>query len=208
MTHVHDIRDLEHLYRCLPNLAFNESCAFLAQITHDPVFVVTQIVPALSQVGSGREPTIVASYGAREASTCLQIFVWPAGATTAIHDHTSWGAYLCVVGTLLEERYRRLDRGAQPSRACLRKVWQRAWLPEDGASTVGAYEEGIHQIGNPGSRPAISIHLYGPRMGMFDGRDYDPRRDFVCDRLEWDETTMHPGAPQTNPFLLQRYAEH
>ncbi len=26
--------------------------------------------------------------------------------------------------------------------------------------------------------------MYGPRMGTFDGRDYDPRRDFVCDRIE------------------------
>jgi hypothetical protein len=187
MAHVPDIRDLERLYRWLPDLAFNESRAFLAQLIHDPVFVVTQIVPALSQIASGREPAIVASYGARESSTCLQVFAWPAGATTAIHDHTSWGAYYCVVGTLLEERYARLDDGAQPSRALLRKVWQRAWLPNDGASTVGAYEDGIHRIGNPGSRPAISVHLYGPRMGGFDGRDYDPTHDFVCDRREGDD---------------------
>jgi hypothetical protein len=26
--------------------------------------------------------------------------------------------------------------------------------------------------------------MYGPRSGVFDGRDYDPKRDFVCDRLE------------------------
>ena len=76
---------------------------------------------------------------------------------------------------------------AQPSTARLRKIWQRAWLPDDGVSMVGAYAEGIHRISNPGSRPAISVHLYGPRMGMFDGRDYDPRRDFVCVRHEGDD---------------------
>jgi hypothetical protein len=31
---------------------------------------------------------------------------------------------------------------------------------------------------------AISVHLYGPRLGEIDGRDYDPSRDFVCDRRE------------------------
>jgi predicted metal-dependent enzyme (double-stranded beta helix superfamily) len=207
MAYAYDLRHLEQLYRWLPNLAFNQSCAFLGQITSDPVFVVTHIVPALSQVASGQEPTIVASYGAREASTCLQVFTWPAGATTAIHDHTSWGAYLCVVGTLMEERYVRLDDGAQPSRACLRKVWQRAWLPDDGASTVGAYEDGIHRISNPGSRPAISLHLYGPRVGVFDGRDYDPQRDFVCDRRELDETTAHSSPWRAHLSLSQPYAK-
>ena len=31
------------------------------------------------------------------------------------------------------------------------------------------------------------MHLYGPRTGGVDGRDYDPSRDYVCDRLD-DET--------------------
>jgi len=187
MIHAHELRHLEHLYRQLPDLTCNESRAFLAQIIHDPVFVMTQIMPALAQIGSGPEPAIVASYGARESSTCLQVFTWPAGATTAIHDHTSWGAYHCVVGTLVEERYTRLDDGAQPSTAHLGKLWQRAWLPNDGVSIVGAYAEGIHRISNLGSRPAVSVHLYGPRMGMFDGRDYDPSCDFVCVRHEGDD---------------------
>jgi predicted metal-dependent enzyme (double-stranded beta helix superfamily) len=196
MTPAHELRCLDHLYGQLSDLAFNQSRAFLAQIIYDPVFMMTQIVPALAQIGFGREPAIVASYGTRESSTCLQVFTWPAGATTAIHDHTSWGAYLCVVGTLLEERYTRLDDGAQPSTARLRKLWQRALSPDEGVSTVGAYAEGIHRISNPGSRPAISVHLYGPRMGVFDGRDYDPRRDFVCVRHEDDHvmaSALHPS---------------
>ena len=43
---------------------------------------------------------------------------------------------------------------------------------------------GIHRVGNPTGEPAISVHLYGPRLGEIDGRDYDPSRDYVCDRLE------------------------
>jgi hypothetical protein len=48
-------------------------------------------------------------------------------------------------------------------------------LPSDG---------GIHRVGNPYSEGAVSVHLYGPRTGGVDGRDYDPSREYVCDRLE------------------------
>ena len=64
------------------------------------------------------------------------------------------------------------------------------WRREDGISTVRPYELGIHRIMNLGDRPAISVHLYGPRLGAFDGRDYDPGRDFVCDRMEQDESVL------------------
>jgi hypothetical protein len=46
------------------------------------------------------------------------------------------------------------------------------------------YEGGIHRVGNTTAKPAISIHLYGPRLGEIDGRDYGPSRDYVCDRHE------------------------
>ncbi len=192
MTSTQSIRVFERLYRRLPELGFDESSAFLTRLARDPGFIVTQILPSLYQAPSGSEPTIAATYGVREAAPCLQVFVWPVGASTPIHDHTSWGVYQCVVGTLLEERYERLDDGAQPSTARLRKAWQRALRNEDGASVVGAYEAGIHRISSSSSRLSISVHLYGPRLGVLDGRDYDPTREFVCDRLEGDEVLSHP----------------
>jgi len=30
----------------------------------------------------------------------------------------------------------------------------------------------------------ISVHLYGPRQGKLDGRDYDISCNYVCDRTE------------------------
>jgi predicted metal-dependent enzyme (double-stranded beta helix superfamily) len=185
--HSTDLRDLLHV---LPTIQYDSAPEFMAQLMHNPAFVTTQIVPFVMWATPTREPSIPISYGAREASTCLQVFVWPAGATTPIHDHTSWGAYQCVIGSLVEQRYERLDDGEQPSTARLRKAWQRTWCSEDGTSMVRPYEKGIHRITNPNSYPAISVHMYGPRGGVFDGRDYDPKRDFVCDRLEYDT-----GAP-------------
>jgi hypothetical protein len=82
------------------------------------------------------------------------------------------------------ERYPRLDDGSLRDHARLKKSWERAWNEGDGASTVLPYDGGIHSIGNPGEETSISVHLYGPRMSTIDGRDYDPSRDYVCDRRE------------------------
>jgi hypothetical protein len=89
-----------------------------------------------------------------------------------------------VVGSVLEERYERLDDGSQLNHARLKKVWQLSWGTEDGVSSLLPYEEGIHRVGNLGSKRAISVHLYGPKIGEFDGRDYDASREYVCGRTE------------------------
>jgi predicted metal-dependent enzyme (double-stranded beta helix superfamily) len=88
------------------------------------------------------------------------------------------------VGSVLEERYERLDNGSRLDHARLRKIRQRKWSIEDGASSVLPHDGGIHRVGNPGDDAAISVHLYGPRVGEVDGRDYDLSCDYVCDRRE------------------------
>jgi hypothetical protein len=85
---------------------------------------------------------------------------------------------------MLEERYERLDDGSQLEHARLKKVWQLSWSREDGVSSVLPYDEGIHRVGNLGSKRAISVHLYGPQEGELEGRDYDSSRDYVCNRRE------------------------
>jgi predicted metal-dependent enzyme (double-stranded beta helix superfamily) len=119
-----------------------------------------------------------------DGSYSLQVFVWPPGSRTRIHDHSSWGAYHCALGTIFEERYERLDDGSRHEHACLQEVWQLPWSSRDVASTVLPGDGVIHRIGNPYGEAAVSVHLYGPRTGEVDGRDYDPSRDYVCDRLE------------------------
>ena len=74
--------------------------------------------------------------------------------------------------------------GTQLNRAHLRGTWRRVLNRADSASTVAPYAGGIHRISNRSSRSAISVHLYGPRVGSLDGRDYDPSHDYVCDRYE------------------------
>lgn len=184
------MRTWERLWLDLPYLTRDEARVFLSHLSRDGHFMMTQVLPHLTPTADAREPYIAATFGARETTTCLQVFVWPVGAATPIHDHTAWGAYQCVAGMLTEDRYVRLDGGEVAETARLRRQWQRVWVPSDGASTVGAYENGIHRVANAGRTVAVSLHMYGPRLGAIDGRDYDPTRDYVCDRIEADA----PGA--------------
>ena len=179
-----DTIDLERLMVRAPALTLREAVRLLAHLAGDPTFLDVYIYPLLEEASSAEDWYVVRSYEASNDSCSLQVFVWPPGTRTQIHDHTSWGAYLCALGSVLEERYERLDDGSRLNHARLKKLWSRVWGREDGVSTVLPYEGGIHRVGNLGGETAISIHLYGPKMGALDGRDYDPLRDYVCDRME------------------------
>lgn len=160
-------------------LTMQQAVHFLDRLVREPAFL--DWIPLL--LGQESEGWYVSHRReAPDGSYSLQVFVWPPGSWTLVHDHSSWGAYRCALGTIFEERYERLDDGSQRDHARLRKAWERAWREEDGTSTVLPYEGGIHRIGNPGEKAAISVHLYGPRISDIDGRDYDPSRAYVCDR--------------------------
>lgn len=170
---------------CPPSgLTLQQAVAFLEQLSSDTAYLSLWILPLMERA-EGRENWYVADrYNAPDGSYSLQVFVWPPGSWTRIHDHSSWGTLCCAVGYVFEERYERLDDGSRQGHARLSKVWERAWCEGDGTSTVLPHEGGIHRLGNPGEETAITVHLYGPRIGEIDGRDYEPSRDYVCDRPE------------------------
>ena len=179
-----DTDELENLSALPTELALQRAVPFLALLARDPAFLDAYILPLLQEAGTVEDWYVARTFDAQDGSYSLQVFVWPAGTRTQIHDHTSWGAYCCVVGSVFEERYERLDDGSQPDHARLKQAWRLSWSREDGVSTVLPHDEGIHRVGNLGGKTAISLHLYGPREGEFDGRDYDASRDYVCDRRE------------------------
>jgi predicted metal-dependent enzyme (double-stranded beta helix superfamily) len=179
-----DTDELEKLSNLPTELALQRAAPFLAQLVRDPAFQVPYVLPLLQEARTIQDWYVAHTYDGQDGSYSLQVFVWPPGTRTQIHDHTCWGAYCCVVGSVLEERYERLDDGSQLNHARLKKVWQLSWSREDGVSSLLPYEEGIHRVGNLGSKRAISVHLYGPKIGEFDGRDYDASRDYVCGRTE------------------------
>jgi predicted metal-dependent enzyme (double-stranded beta helix superfamily) len=162
--------------------ALPQAAHFLARLAKDPGFLHYEILPLLEEAKGSRSWYVARRYDDEEGAYSLQIFVWQLGSRTKVHDHSSWGAYCCAVGSVLEERYERLDDGSVSGHARLEEVWQLTWSSADGASTVLPGEGGIHRVGNAGSEVAITVHLYGSRIGEVDGRDYDPSRDYVCDR--------------------------
>ena len=168
----------------LPPARFpSEAARILIGLVRDPAFLETYVLPLLEEAESA-ENWYVGRRHDVPGGCSLQIFVWPVGTRTRIHDHSSWGVLCSVEGSVFEERYERLDDGSLLEYARLEKAWQREWRKEDGVSTVLPYDDGIHRVGNPGAGVAVSVHLYGPRVGAIDGRDYDPSRDYVCDRLD------------------------
>ncbi len=176
-----DVSALEKLAELPPELALQPATRFLSRLIEDPELRKLEILPFLREA---REWYVARRHDAPDGSYSLQVFVWPPGTGTRIHDHSSWGAYRCVFGSVLEVRYERLDDGSREGHARLREAWQLAWGPEDGVSTVQPGDGGIHRVSNPGEGGAISVHLYGPRTGVVDGRDYDPSHDHVCDRRD------------------------
>ncbi len=86
-----------------------------------------------------------------------------------------------MAGSLLEDRYVRLDDESQPGAAHLRRAWRAIWRPGQ-QSQLMPYNGGIHRVANPSLGPAASLHLYGPASAAIDGRTYDPQQDVVCDR--------------------------
>ena len=166
-------------------LALQQAAPFLVRLVKDPIFFEGEIRPHLEEArGADGHWYVAHSYGGKDHTYSLQVFIWPPSAETKIHEHSSWGVYCCAVGSILEERYERLDDGSRLDHARLKKFGQRTWSEEDGASSVLPHDEGIHRVGNPGDDVAISVHLYGPRLRDVDGRDYDLSCDYVCDRRE------------------------
>jgi hypothetical protein len=125
-----DTDELKKISELPTELGLQQAASFLASLVRAPAFLESQILP-LTRAARGREDWYVARrWDGEDGSYSLQVFVWPAGSRTKIHDHSSWGAYCCAVGSVLEERYERLDDGSRPDHARLKKVWQLSWSEE------------------------------------------------------------------------------
>jgi predicted metal-dependent enzyme (double-stranded beta helix superfamily) len=105
-------------------LALQKAATFLSHLVQDPDLVESWILPFLEEARHTEDWYVAHRHVAEDGSFSLQVFVWPPGTGTKIHDHSSWGAYCCAVGSVLEERYERLDDGSRPEYARLKKVWQ------------------------------------------------------------------------------------
>lgn len=86
--------------------------------------------------------------------------VWLPGQSTPIHDHSTWGVMGIVDNELEEVGYERLDDGSREGFAELRETRGRMVGAGSVSYVLPPFEE-IHRIGNPTSRPSLSLHVYG-----------------------------------------------
>jgi hypothetical protein len=110
------------------------------------------------------EPTA----GSAGGSYSLQVFVWPPGTATRIHDHASWGAYACARGCYLRGALRAPGRRV-PARPCaFEQVLGTGVERRRCVSSVLPYAEASHRS----RRDAIACTSTAARRQHT--RDYDP----------------------------------
>jgi len=83
--------------------------------------------------------------------------VWPAGIYSPIHDHQTWCAFGVLEGVMQENHYQAVDNEEDCHKADLIDSIRHP----QGSVTFMCSEKNIHCMHNPGSSPAISIHVYG-----------------------------------------------
>jgi predicted metal-dependent enzyme (double-stranded beta helix superfamily) len=101
------------------------------------------------------------------------LVVFPAYATTPVHDHLTWGLVGVVSGCEVETPYAYIDGVLCP----LEPIRN-----EPGAiSHVIPPDQEIHSIFNPLNRPSISVHVYGADLADLPRHWYDVSANQVHD---------------------------
>jgi hypothetical protein len=161
--------------------ALRRAVTFLTRLLRDRAFLDGYAFPLLKEADEADEWYVAHSWEGKNGSYSLRVFVWPPRTRTQIHDHASWRAYCCAVGSVHEERYERLDDGSRLEHASLKKVWRLSWSPEDGASTLLPGDSGIHGSGTPAPRRRYRCTSTVRGSGRWTATTTTPR-DHVCDR--------------------------
>jgi predicted metal-dependent enzyme (double-stranded beta helix superfamily) len=105
-----------------------------------------------------------------QGSWSVVSFVWPAGASTPVHDHGCWGVVGVFQGEETETTFRlhgnrdegpvSLSRGASST------------LGPGGITTVAPPDD-VHEVSNRGGTDAVSIHVYGSDIGRQPRHTFD-----------------------------------
>ena len=99
-----------------------------------------------------------ALYRAEDGSLCVFSLVIPAGAETPIHDHLAWGLIGVYRGTQDETVYRRLDDGADETKARLEVARRQTVTPGQFYTLLPPLDD-IHYVKTVSATPSVSIHL-------------------------------------------------
>jgi hypothetical protein len=90
----------------------------------------------------------------------VRFAIYEPGEYTVIHDHSSWGVFGTVFGSLEVIKYQRLDDRSVNHCAKLAESTRFFLDPIDTDFTL-PLDKGIHSIGNPTDQPILTSSIYG-----------------------------------------------
>lgn len=105
----------------------------------------------------------VVFYRSSKCGFSLRLFIWEPETYSIVHDHGSWGVIGAALSRLHVENFRRNDDASRPIYADL-SVTERLILEHGQYTGTLPFNLGIHQVGNPDKKTAISISLYGKAL--------------------------------------------
>jgi predicted metal-dependent enzyme (double-stranded beta helix superfamily) len=82
-----------------PEPTWRDAIPVLSRLARDPDFLASRVLPLAEGVGRAEDWYVAYRHDPEDGSYSLQIFVWPPGSRTRVHDHSSWGAFCCVSGS-------------------------------------------------------------------------------------------------------------
>lgn len=130
------------------------------------------------QSGMGGGIGQYALYRAADGSLCLFSLVIPPGAETPVHDHLAWGLIGVYRGRQDETVYRRLDDGADDTKATL-EVARRQTVDAGAFYALLPPIDDIHYVKTVSDVPSISIHLLANDTACVWRHRFDPAHGTV-----------------------------
>jgi predicted metal-dependent enzyme (double-stranded beta helix superfamily) len=105
----------------------------------------------------------------------LAVFLvsWLPNRGTTPHNHKTWAVVVGMEGREQEVNWDRLDDGAKPGYADLKRGAERVMTAGDIAL---CYPEDIHSVWNVGSDISMSLHTYGRHINYTGRSEFDPVR--------------------------------
>ncbi len=86
-----DADRLREIFGSPARSALPQATHFLSCLARDPGFLRGEILPLLEGAEAAEDSYVARRYDDEEGLYSLQIFVWPPGSRTRVHDHSSWG---------------------------------------------------------------------------------------------------------------------
>jgi predicted metal-dependent enzyme (double-stranded beta helix superfamily) len=99
---------------------------------------------------------------------------WLPGRGAPPHTHGTWAVVAGVDGSERNVFWTRVDDGARPGYAKLRKQAEQVFGPGD---VLTLLPDAIHSVVNESAQVTVSLHVYGYNLNLTNRSEFDPDRD-------------------------------